>query len=92
MSANPIDIQQCRYHLGAIAIDDFQEVDIVKIQITSPLVAALALLSTAICWRGIWGLFDVFLFPENRTLSYLLSILLGVGGFLVIDRLKPRQE
>ncbi len=29
-------------------------------------------------WRGVWGLLDVFLFPGMPTLSYLVSIALGV--------------
>lgn len=29
-------------------------------------------------WRGTWGLMDIYLFPDNRLLSFLVSILLGV--------------
>lgn len=30
-------------------------------------------------WRGLWGLMDVFLFPENQMLSYILSIFIGMA-------------
>ena len=30
-------------------------------------------------WRGIWGMLDLYLLPENLVLSYVVSILLGVG-------------
>ncbi|MFH1325180.1 MAG: hypothetical protein ABIH49_00220 [archaeon] len=29
-------------------------------------------------WRGIWGLMDIYLFPNNYTLSLFLSVLIGV--------------
>jgi uncharacterized membrane protein len=29
-------------------------------------------------WRGIWGLMDVFLFPKNQLLSYIISIIVGI--------------
>lgn len=29
-------------------------------------------------WRGVWGLLDVYLFPGIPTLSYLVSITLGI--------------
>jgi hypothetical protein len=29
-------------------------------------------------WRGVWGLMDVFLFPNNLMLSYIISIIVGV--------------
>lgn len=30
-------------------------------------------------WRGIWGLLDMYLFPDNMELSYVVSLLLGIG-------------
>jgi uncharacterized membrane protein len=35
-------------------------------------------------WRGIWGLFDVVLFPNSPMLSYLSSIAIG-GLVLYLD-------
>jgi len=29
-------------------------------------------------WRGLWGLMDLYLFPENPTLSFSASALLGL--------------
>jgi len=29
-------------------------------------------------WRGIWGLMDLYLFPENQVVSLLVSVLLGI--------------
>lgn len=28
-------------------------------------------------WRGVWGLIDLYLFPDSPTFSHLLSIALG---------------
>lgn len=37
-------------------------------------------------WRGIWGLTDTYLFPENSTLSYLVSIFVGLIILYVDDK------
>ena len=29
-------------------------------------------------WRGVWGLSDLYLFPENQVLSFTISIIMGV--------------
>ena len=29
-------------------------------------------------WRGVWGLLDIYLFPHNLLLSYLISALFGI--------------
>jgi hypothetical protein len=29
-------------------------------------------------WRGVWGLADLYFFPENLTHSFISSILLGL--------------
>ena len=29
-------------------------------------------------WRGIWGLMDYYLFPDNPLLSHILSIVIGI--------------
>jgi hypothetical protein len=50
------------------------------------------LLGIIIVWRGVWGLFDLFIFPGNHLLSYLSSILLGFVLLLIdgngLDELK----
>jgi len=29
-------------------------------------------------WRGVWGLSDLYLFPDNETFSFILSIIVGI--------------
>ena len=29
-------------------------------------------------WRGVWGLMDVYLFPNNHVLSLSISVLIGL--------------
>ena len=29
-------------------------------------------------WRGVWGLLDLYLFPQNELLSYVASTLFGI--------------
>ncbi|PIN79842.1 hypothetical protein COV16_02110 [Candidatus Woesearchaeota archaeon CG10_big_fil_rev_8_21_14_0_10_34_8] len=29
-------------------------------------------------WRGLWRLFDIFLFPNNEVLSYSITLILGI--------------
>lgn len=36
-------------------------------------------------WRGLWGLMDKYLFPENPVLSFLVSIFIGLMILLVLD-------
>ena len=35
------------------------------------------LLGAIAIWWGIWGVLDLFVFPENRVLSYAVSIIFG---------------
>lgn len=30
-------------------------------------------------WRGVWGLMDLYIFPDNLTLSYIISLVIGLG-------------
>ena len=30
-------------------------------------------------WRGVWGLMDIYLFPENAELSLWSSVILGLA-------------
>lgn len=39
------------------------------------LITGLAMVSF---WRGVWGLLDYYLFPNNEPLSYLVSFLIGL--------------
>lgn len=44
-------------------------------QTTFAIIIAFAVISF---WRGLWGLFDVYLFPENYVLSLWASIITGL--------------
>ena len=46
-----------------------------KLKFISPLITGIAVIAF---WRGLWGLMDLYLFPENEILSYFISALLGV--------------
>jgi hypothetical protein len=37
-------------------------------------------------WRGVWGLMDIYLFPNNRLLSFISSIIIGVFVLYFNDR------
>ncbi len=39
--------------------------------------AIVVVIAIIMFWRGIWGLIDLYLFPDSPTFSHLLSILLG---------------
>ncbi len=34
--------------------------------------------SVVMFWRGMWGLLDLLLFPENPPLSFFVSLLAGI--------------
>lgn len=49
------------------------------------LLFSLIVLSGVVClWRGVWGLLDIYLLPNNLPLSFILSIVLGVGIISVV--------
>lgn len=35
-------------------------------------------LGIIVFWRGIWGLLDLYFFPNNEVLSYSLSLVIGL--------------
>ena len=40
-------------------------------------------------WRGVWGLMDIYLFPNHELFSYVSSVILGLLLLLINDfRLK----
>jgi hypothetical protein len=59
-------------------------IDILIIVVTS-----LAVVSF---WRGVWGLMDVYLFPEDPTLSFLISIIIGLAMLLVIAVYQKKKK
>ena len=46
-----------------------------KHQLILSIIVAFAVVSL---WRGVWGLMDEFLFPDNYQLSLWTSVLLGL--------------
>lgn len=49
----------------------------------------LVVIGVVMVWRGVWGLLDAYLFPEDPILSYSISILAGLILLFVDDfRLK----
>lgn len=46
------------------------------------LVSGLGLI---IFWRGVWGILDVYLFPENPALSHVISMALGLTVMYLND-------
>ena len=42
-------------------------------------------------WRGIWGLMDIFLFPNNEFLSYFSAFLLGFLILISFNKLSPAE-
>lgn len=47
-----------------------------KYRIISTIIIAVGIIFV---WRGVWVLTDIFLLPENYTLSAIVSILIGLG-------------
>ena len=37
-------------------------------------------------WRGVWGLMDIYLFPNNLTLSYSISFIASLLLFIFVVR------
>jgi uncharacterized membrane protein YeaQ/YmgE (transglycosylase-associated protein family) len=38
----------------------------------------IVILGVVSLWRGAWGLMDLHLFPKNSSLSYIVSLVIGV--------------
>lgn len=43
-------------------------------------------------WRGIWGLADIYIFPESPALSFIASIITGIIILLLIDTDKKDND
>jgi hypothetical protein len=41
--------------------------------------AVIIAFAVILFWRGVWGLMDLYLIPENAELSFLVSIAVGLG-------------
>ena len=49
-----------------------------KRRIKKVLYAVIIAFAIVSFWRGVWGLMDLYLFPNNYTLSLLISVLIGL--------------
>ncbi|MBD3304070.1 hypothetical protein GF343_02915 [Candidatus Woesearchaeota archaeon] len=36
-------------------------------------------------WRGVWGLLDIYLFPDNYALSLWVSVIIGIAVLVITD-------
>ncbi len=59
-------------------------------QLHPTLNAVIIVIGIIMFWRGVWGLIDLYLFPDSPFFSHLLSILLGIfilylDGFSIKD-------
>lgn len=54
---------------------------------TSP--AQVLLIGTAVVlfWRGVWGLLDLYLFPSDPAVSFIVSAVLGIGILVMTHKL-----
>jgi len=52
------------------------------------------LIGTAIVlfWRGMWGVLDMYLFPNNDAVSYAISTLLGILVLVIHNGFKDIKE
>jgi len=62
------------------AIDNFQ-----SFRKRNKIVFSLIIISAVILvWRGLWGIADALILPENLFLSYIVSIVLGFAILLAL--------
>ena len=58
--------------------------------LTTLLVYLALVVAVVMMWRGVWGLMDEYLFPQNRRLSYWTSFLVGIILVIIFLALLPR--
>ncbi len=63
-----------------------------KTSFTDVLVITIASLAIVSFWRGVWGLMDLYLFPENFTLSLLVSMIIGLMILIIIAFYKSKKR
>jgi|GEM_PF-2381747 hypothetical protein len=47
--------------------------------------------SAILIWRGVWGLFDIYLFPDDPIVSFSISIIAGLLLVLIINNKRLRD-
>ncbi len=58
-----------------------------KKQKSSFLHIILIAMAVVLFWRGAWGLMDLYVFPENDLLSYVVSLVVGIGILFATQKL-----
>ena len=53
------------------------------------LISAIAIVSF---WRGMWGLMDLYLLPENYVLSLVVSVVIGLVVLISISLYKGKRK
>jgi hypothetical protein len=53
-----------------------------KYKLLFAIIIAFAVISF---WRGVWGLMDEYLFPNNYTLSLVSSLILGLAILIITN-------
>jgi len=48
----------------------------------------LIVVGIVLVWRGVWGLSDIYIFPEIPTLSFILSIVIGLVILVIHNKRK----
>ena len=68
----------------------------IRINLKRAVPALILALGAVFFWRGVWGLLDVYLFPNNMVLSYSISIGIGIVVLYFIrnllEPLKPELK
>ena len=53
-------------------------------KVVHTLLIALAIVAF---WRGVWGLMDIYLFPNNAIVSFSFSVIIGILILSVTEKL-----
>lgn len=52
------------------------------------IIAAILIGSAVVMfWRGMWGLLDLYLFPDNPAISYITSLIVGFVILIITHKL-----
>ena len=58
--------------------------------LTTLLVYLALVVSVVMVWRGVWGILDEYLLPQNPKLSYWISFIIGLVLLLILLPFAPR--
>ena len=58
--------------------------------LTTLLLYFALVVAVVMVWRGVWGLLDEYLLPQNPKLSYWISFIIGLVLLLIILPFVPR--